>query len=325
MIKLLKETVRIIRENWKAYVAINILFYGIVIVGMIIISSSPKLHKEIISNLHNYLLNGNGLLPIVAKYYLENNIPIAIALTFLVNLFLATLIHITLPSLIIPFAGFLIFILRAFQWGIIFGFDFPIEFYGVTILEGQGYIIAAFAIYLHGIFMIRPHYYGFQKRKEAFLNGVKVIGKLYILVIFVLLIAAVYEVLIATSHTSFPLHRYSNEKINLSGPEVKLMSSGCSVHYDSVSVTKNDAKVVGFLLEEIGYLKKGDYDVVKISKNTSVVYVKLYLEEKYWNDKDIIKSFEVMKKNFNNMFPERKIEIVAFCSNERGIMKEKVL
>ena len=325
MKKLLKDAVQIIRENWQVYFAINILFYGTVIIGMIIISSNPQLHKIILRNLNDSLRNGNGLLSFVAKYYIEKNIPIAITLTFLGNLFLATFIHITLPSLIIPFAGFLIFIYRAFLWGIIFGFDFPVEFYGVAILEGQGYIIGALAVYLYSMYVLRPNHYGFQKRKEAFLYGIKLISKLYILVAIVLLVAAVYEVFIVTSYTSFPPHKYSKEKINLTGSEVKLMSSGCSVYYDSASVTKNDAKVVGFLLEEIGYLKKGDYDVVKICKNTSIVYVKLYLEEKYWNDKTIIKRFELMKKSFSKMFPNREIEIIAFYSNVSGIKKEKVL
>ncbi|MCX6168121.1 MAG: hypothetical protein NTX65_02190 [Ignavibacteriales bacterium] len=325
MKKILKDAFEIIAKNWKAYLVINILFYGLVIVGMIVISSNPKLHKEIIFNTKNYLINGTGLLPFVTKYYLENNIPIAIAVTFSVNLILATFIQITLPSLIIPFLGLLLNCYRAFLWGHLFGFDMPVTIYGVLLLEGQGYILAAFAIYLYGMYMIRPLYYGFQKRREAFIYGTKVIGKLYLLVTLVLLIAAVYEVSLVTSFTRFPIHNYPKEKINLSGAEVKLWSSGCSVYYDSVSVAINDAKVIGSLLEDIGYLKKGDYDVVKISKTDSVIFVKLYLEEKYWNDKDILKKFDGVKQNYSKMFTERQIRIIAFYKNESGFKKEKVL
>jgi hypothetical protein len=123
----------------------------------------------------------------------------AMALTFLVNLGLGAFVWITLPSLIIPFSGIATGAYRAVLWGILFS-PVPFERYLVPhwltlILEGQGYILAMLASYIQGRAVINPSSIGRAGRKDAYIAGIKLTAKLYLLVAIILAVAAVYEVL----------------------------------------------------------------------------------------------------------------------------------
>ena len=60
-----------------------------------------------------------GPLSVVGQAYVNAQVFTAILATFLVNLFIGSFGTITLPSLIIPFSGFLIGIYRAVLWGLL--------------------------------------------------------------------------------------------------------------------------------------------------------------------------------------------------------------
>ena len=63
------------------------------------------------------------------------------------------------------------------------------------ILEGQAYILALFAVYLQGRALLWPKSVGLETYKQGYVEGLKRTGRMYILVIMTLAIAAVYEVL----------------------------------------------------------------------------------------------------------------------------------
>jgi len=125
----------------------------------------------------------------------------AIGLTFLVNLFLASLIFITLPSLIIPGVGILMGVYRAALWGLIFYPGHPdmqlvmIPHSLTLLLEGQAYILVMFAVYLHVRAWFNPASAGVEGHWRGYLEGLKRTGKIYLLVVLTLLVAAIYEVL----------------------------------------------------------------------------------------------------------------------------------
>ncbi len=190
----------VVRADWKAYVSINILYYGLVILGMIYVSFfNPELQKNMLQAIGQGFTQGP--LQAVGDAYGGGKVLSAMWLTLEVNLFLGTLVEITLPSLIIPFSGLLMGIFRAVLWGLLLSPSEPslagpmIPHSLVLILEGQGYILALLAVFIHGKAILRPGAYGVQGRLHGYVEGLRRTGWIYLLVTVVLTAAAVYEAL----------------------------------------------------------------------------------------------------------------------------------
>jgi hypothetical protein len=64
----------------------------------------------------------------------------------------------------------------------------------LLILEGQGYVLATLGGYLQGRAFLWPQSVGATKRGQGYWYGVKEQARIYLLVVVVLLVAAVYEV-----------------------------------------------------------------------------------------------------------------------------------
>ena len=104
---------------------------------------------------------GKGVLAVAGRAYGSGNMIYAAMVTFIVNFFLGSLAMITVPS-IIPGAGVLVAAFRATLWGLLLGPSQVTLAYvmrahsGTLLLEGEGYILAAFfalliPIYLFGL------------------------------------------------------------------------------------------------------------------------------------------------------------------------------
>jgi hypothetical protein len=63
------------------------------------------------------------------------------------------------------------------------------------IIEGQAYILALLAAYIQGRAFLWPQTVGLESRAKGYVDGLKRTGKLYLLIILTLAVAAVYEVL----------------------------------------------------------------------------------------------------------------------------------
>jgi len=189
----------LVKENKRAYIVINVLYYGLVLVFMGVAAFNPELQSELIRSVGQGFMTGP--LAVVGTAYINAEVLKAIGLTFLVNLFLGSLLVITVPSLIIPFFGLLMGIYRAALWGLIFYPGHPdmqiimIPHSLTLVLEGQAYILVLLAAYLQGRAFLFPKSIGIDGHLRGYLEGLKRTGKVYLLVTLTLIVAAIYEVL----------------------------------------------------------------------------------------------------------------------------------
>ena len=97
--------------------------------------------------------------------------------------------------------------LRALLWGFIFSPDlghlsFTRIIIGIgigvlLILEGEAYVLALFTAFIHGRAWLKPASVGAVSFKQGYLAGARMSLRLYLLIIGMLFIAAVYEVVLA--------------------------------------------------------------------------------------------------------------------------------
>jgi hypothetical protein len=205
------QPLEIIRAHKRAYLGINLFYYALIGVGMIYAAFNPALQQELLKQVG--VAFTQGPLQAVTDAYVNTQIVQATALTFLVNLFVGRFATITLPSLIIPFSGFLMGAYRALLWGLIYSPTTPdMQFilipHALTLLlEGQAYVLALLAAFVQGKAFLKPRSVGTTSHRAGYWIGLKLTAQLYILIVAVLLIAAVYEVLEA----AFILRSYTGQ------------------------------------------------------------------------------------------------------------------
>jgi hypothetical protein len=198
LLEVVRSAWRIIKAHRKAYLAVNVGYYGLVAAGMLYVALvDPSLQEQLIGGVQAALTEGS--LEMVGSAYLSGNVVIAALVTFLVNLFAGSVLYLTLPSLVVPFAAIPLGAYRALLWGLLLA-PTTMELALVMIphsltliLEGQAYVLAAFAAYLQGMAFLRPQMMGLTSHREGYVAGLKMTGRVYVLVILVLAVAAVYE------------------------------------------------------------------------------------------------------------------------------------
>jgi hypothetical protein len=194
----LKSAWRIVREHRRAYIALNITYYGLVAIAMMYVGLvNPGLQEQLLRDVQASLTEGP--LATVGGVYLEGNVVAAALLTFLVNLFAGSFLFITLPSLIVPFAGVALGAYRAVLWGLLLApttteLALVMIPHSITlILEGQAYVLAIFAAYVHGRAVLWPATVGEQSRIRGYVRGLRLVALVYVLVVLALALSAVYE------------------------------------------------------------------------------------------------------------------------------------
>lgn len=189
----------IVQENRKAYIIINAAYYGLVVLFMIVAFFAQPLQQQLLSLAQPGF--NSGPLGVVGAAYNGGKVVQAMGITFLVNLFVGTLAEITIPSLIIPFSGLLMGVIRAVMWGLMLSPAYPalrmamIPHSLTLLLEGQGYVIGLLAVYVQGRAFLSPASVGVEGYWRGYLEGLKRTGWLYVLVVLLLLAAAIYEAL----------------------------------------------------------------------------------------------------------------------------------
>jgi hypothetical protein len=194
--KMIRSSSTVIKEHRRAYLVLNLLYYGLIAGAMGYAAFDPALQKSLWDQVGEGF--STGPLEELLGAYSGGQILLAAVLTFAVNLIGGSFAFITLPSLIIPFSGLLVGVYRAMLWGLLFspsavvgaGLVFHLP---TLILEGQAYVLAMLAAYVQGMALLRPKSVGVETHRQGYWEGVKLSVRLYLLVVVVLLVAALYE------------------------------------------------------------------------------------------------------------------------------------
>jgi hypothetical protein len=187
---------QILRDNRRLYLAVNLIYYGLVVVGALVVWLNPWLQASLITMVQEGFETG---LPGVVEAYRSGHFLSAAAQTFFINFFLGSLMVITLPACVFPLAGILVGFLRAFLWGLVLApttpqFGLVMIPHGLTLLlEGQAYILAVFAACRLGQVVLWPESLGLTSRWRAYLAGLRETALVYLLVAIVLLVSALWE------------------------------------------------------------------------------------------------------------------------------------
>jgi hypothetical protein len=204
-VKALRSAWDVIRGARRPYAVLNLVYYGLIACAMVYSAFDRSLQETLMEAVGGALAEG-PLAP-VWDAYSAGRVMLAIGLTFGINLVLGSFVSITLPSLVIPFSGLLVAGLRAVIWGVLFSpqtvragageVATAILLAVLLILEGQAYVLAMLGGYFQGRAFLWPQKVGVSRRGQAYWYGVKEQARVYLLVAVVLLVAAVYEVLLA--------------------------------------------------------------------------------------------------------------------------------
>lgn len=191
-----KQAFALIHQNLKLYLVLNILYYGLIAAAMAYVFAYPQVQQELMAAT---MTEASQEIPGVFNAYVSGNFAVAVIGTFLVNLTLGTLVWITLPSLLVPFGGVALGGIRALLWGLLFAPTTPMMAERMTyaslvlVFKGQAYVLAMLAAFIHWRGIIWPANVGETKRLRAYFAGLKKTLRLYLLIIVILALIAVYE------------------------------------------------------------------------------------------------------------------------------------
>jgi len=190
-IRLLRKPFQIIRTNFRAYLIINAIVYGLVITGVVAALVFPNLGATQLATLED-----NGTADLVRS--LINN-PWLFSLTILgVNVMTGAL-RIVLPSLLVPFTGIAIFAYKAFTLGLAMAPSTEIMAvalipHSLTILiELQAYALLMFGAYILGRSWVRPATIGARNHRQGYVRGLKQLGWLSLSTLPLFIIGAIWE------------------------------------------------------------------------------------------------------------------------------------
>lgn len=187
----------LLSEYKKAYLWLNAGFYGAMAVGMLAAAIHPPLHESTIADAREQL-SQPGLGASISQAYDTENVLLAIAITFAVNLGASVLLT-TLPSFVVPFLGIALVGYRAVYWGFLYTpaeHDMSVLPHYLTLLiEGQANVLVILAVYVHGRRWLWPHSSGLTSRWAGYKSGVRATVTLTVAAAAVFFVGAVYEAL----------------------------------------------------------------------------------------------------------------------------------
>jgi hypothetical protein len=201
--KVLRSSLDVLKRARRPYLILHLVYYGLIASAMLYTISDRSLQEQLAQLVLDAL--GVGPLAPASLAFSAGRALLTVGLIFAVNLLGATFLVITVPSLIVPFGGLLVFAVRALLWGILFapqvsgGVEVREVLMGLgvlllLVLEGEGYILAALGAFIQGRALFWPE----SVEASGFLQGcgygLREQARLYVLIVLLLLVAAVYEV-----------------------------------------------------------------------------------------------------------------------------------
>ena len=187
----LRKPFQIVRANFRAYLIINAIVYGLVITGMVAAMVFPNLGATQLATLED-----NGTTDLIRSLL---NKPWLFSLTILgVNVMSGALL-IVLPSSIVPFAGIPIFAYKAFTLGLAMAPTTKIMAVGLIphsltiLIEFQAYALLMFGAYILGRSWIRPATIGARNHRQGYLRGLQQLGWLSLSTLPLFIVGAIWE------------------------------------------------------------------------------------------------------------------------------------
>jgi len=191
------EAMRLVREHRAAFIAIHAGYLGLFLVGIGLTAVIPELRPGGLGAL-GADTGAQGVGTVIADAYRSGNVALAAAVTLAVNLLLASIVQTTLPSLVVPFLGVLLTLARALSWGVLFtpfgAQDSTFLIHYVTLaIEGAAYATVGFAAWVQGRRVVQPQRFGLPTRRAGWLAGLRATASLYLWVVVLLIVGALYE------------------------------------------------------------------------------------------------------------------------------------
>jgi len=189
----------ILVANRRVYFMLNALYYGLIIFFMLYGSIDRALHDKVLETYRSNLMGS----PVMVQGK-PDSVPEAfelVGIAFGINVLGSSYASITLPSFVIPFVGIAAGLYRAVILGLGFTPADPtisrifFPHLPTLLLEGQGSILAMLGAYIHGRAWLWPATVERESRWKAYVEGVRQSGTLYMLIMPVLLISAIYGVI----------------------------------------------------------------------------------------------------------------------------------
>ncbi|MEV4646073.1 stage II sporulation protein M [Saccharopolyspora sp. NPDC049357] len=183
---------RIIRANLGAYLALNALAYGLFLVGMGVGLLRPELAGTNIAALQQ-----DGTLELVT--WAMSSVWLFSLIILVVNAVGLSLVHVLLPSAIVPFGGIAVFAYWAFDTGVTLA---PVNEvaaltmipHSLTVLiEFQAYVLVLLGAYRLGMSWLRPRAVGARNRRQGYVRGLREVGRLSLPALALLVVGAIYE------------------------------------------------------------------------------------------------------------------------------------
>jgi hypothetical protein len=190
--RIFRRALRTIQANRRAYLALNVILYGSVLVGFgtgLLFPGLTAAQKESFED--------GGQADLV-RSLLEN--PWLFALAILANNALrAGLLNIVLPSMLVPFAGVVWFVYSLFTVGLMLapadrdGWLVLIPHSLTVVMEIQAYVLLSLGVYLLGRAWVWPRTVDAENRRQAYARGLRQLGVLSLPALALLVVFALYE------------------------------------------------------------------------------------------------------------------------------------
>jgi hypothetical protein len=190
--RFLREPLRIIRANLRAYLALNAFILGLFLLGVAAAFAFPDLRAAQLAS-----MDENGTTGLVTE--LLANVWLFGLTILAVNVLTVAVPVILLPSMAVPFAGIVLFSYKAFGFGVALA---PVDATSAKILiphsltiviEFQAYVLVMLAAYLLGRAWLCPATVGAQNRRRAYVLGLRQVGWLSPPALALFVIGAAYE------------------------------------------------------------------------------------------------------------------------------------
>jgi len=190
------------KNNIRKYIYLNILFYSVLGLAMVLGCLYPENQQQFYEKTHTAISSINFLADMKVHIFSGQIIYLLpLAGFFLVKNFLSALLTIGLPNTIIPFSGFL----TGFYQAAVFGYGFaPTKGINLStlgslflvILEGQGAILVMLGSWVWSSHWFSFQSYGHPSRIAGYKYGFQLFLKATLFSVLILFVAAIYETLL---------------------------------------------------------------------------------------------------------------------------------